>query len=226
MPVSHPSDRLKSEIAAEIATRGPIPFARFMELCLYHPTLGYYARGVGGGGGRDYVTSSGIHRAFGALLARQVEEMWRRGGRPDLLQFVEFGPGEGRFGADFMREATRSPAFAAALRYVLVEPSPALQERQRSRLKGRTSIPVSWADEAGLDARAQFTGCLFANEVLDAFPVHRVVGTPEGPREIHVAVRGREVLGTRPPLPAPPLEPFPRRSAVRLQPGQGAGLNP
>jgi len=225
MPVSHPSDRLKSEIAAEIATRGPIPFARFMELCLYHPTLGYYTRGIGGGGGRDYVTSSGIHRAFGALLARQVEEMWRRGGRPDIFQFVEFGPGEGRFAADFMREATRSPAFAAALRYVLVEASPALQERQRSRLKGRTSIPVSWADEAGLDARAQFTGCLFANEVLDAFPVHRVVGTPEGPREIHVAVRDGEFLETPLPLSGPALERFLAESAIALEPGQEADIN-
>src|SRR2546422_1829134 len=208
MPVSHPSDRLKSEIAAEIATRGPIPFARFMELCLYHPTLGYYTRGIGGGGGRDYVTSSGIHRAFGALLARQVEEMWRRGGRPDIYQFVEFGPGEGRFAVDFMREATRSPAFAAALRYVLVEPSPALQERQRARLKGRTSIPVSWADEAGLDARAQFTGCLFANEVLGAVPVHRVVGTPQGPRGIHGARQDGGVPGDPPPVAGPALERF------------------
>src|SRR2546427_619571 len=225
MPVSHPSDRLKSEIAAEIATRGPIPFARFMELCLYHPPLGYYTRGMGGGGGRDYVTSSGMRRAVGALLARQVEEMWRRGGRPDIFQFVEFGPGEGRFAADFMREATRSPAFAAALRYVLVEASPALQERQRARLKGRTSIPVSWADEAGLDARAQFTGCLFANEVLDAFPVHRVVGTPEGPREIHVAMQDGEFLETRLPLSGPAIERFLAESAVALESGQEADIN-
>src|SRR5207247_8672788 len=116
MPVSHPSDRLKSEIAAEIATRGPIPFARFMELCLYHPVLGYYTRGVGGGGGRDYVTSSGIHAAFGALLARQAEEVWRRAGRPEARHFVEFGPGEGCFPSDFLRGAASDAAFAAALR--------------------------------------------------------------------------------------------------------------
>jgi SAM-dependent MidA family methyltransferase len=225
MPAPDTSDRLRSEIVAEIAARGPIPFARFMELCLYHPNLGYYTRGIGGGGGRDYLTSSGIHQAFGALLARQVEEMWRRGGRPDPYHFVEFGPGEGRFAADFLREAKRSPAFAAALRYVLVEPSPALQERQRARLKGRTSIPISWSDEAGLDGRAQFTGCLFANEVLDAFPVHRVVGTPEGPREIHVAVRDGELLETPLPLSGPALERFLAESAIVLAPGQEADIN-
>ena len=61
MPVSDARERLEAEIVAEIAGRGPIPFARFMEMCLYHPTLGYYTRGLGGGGGRDYLTSSGLH---------------------------------------------------------------------------------------------------------------------------------------------------------------------
>src|SRR5262245_8940261 len=162
------SARLKEEIAAEIATRGPIPFARFMELCLYHPTLGYYSRGIGGGGGRDYLTSSGIHRAFGALLARQAEEMWRFCGRPDPFHFVEFGPGEGFFAVDFLRAASRSPSFAAALRYLLVEPSPTLRERQLARLKGRTTVPLCWVDDAGLDSRARLVGCVFANEVVDA----------------------------------------------------------
>src|SRR6266581_3084036 len=203
MPTPDMSDRLKLEIAGEIVARGPIPFARFMELCLYHPILGYYTRGIGGGGGRDYLTSSGIHGAFGALLARQVEEMWRRAGRPDPYHFVEFGPGEGHFAADFLREAARSPAFASALRCLLVEPSPALRERQRSRLKGCTTIPVSWTDEPGLDGRAQFAGCLFANEVLDSLPVHRVVGTSEGPREIHVALKDGELLETVLPLSSP-----------------------
>src|SRR5712692_7886101 len=95
-----PTVGLQAEILGEIRACGPIPFARFMELCLYHPQLGYYTRGVGGGGGRDYITSSGIHAAFGALLARQAEEMWRRAGRPDPWHFVEFGPGEGDFASD------------------------------------------------------------------------------------------------------------------------------
>src|SRR6266581_4544747 len=180
------SASLVSEIAAEIAARGPIPFARFMELCLYHPVLGYYTRGIGGGGGRDYLTSSGIHRAFGLLLARQTEEMWRRAGRPDPYHFVEFGPGEGYFALDFLQEASRCEGFAKSLRYVMVEPSPVLAERQRSRLAGRSSSTVRWLSEQDLDRRAKFAGCLFANEVLDGFPVHRVVGTPQGPREIHV----------------------------------------
>lgn len=225
MPVSDTRDRLETEIAAEISARGPIPFARFMELCLYHPTLGYYTRGIGGGGGRDYLTSSGIHRAFGALVARQAEEMWRRTGRPDPYHFVEFGPGEGCFALDFLQEAARHEAFARALRYVMVEPSPVLKDRQRTRLAGRAAASVSWLSERELDARAKFAGCLFANEVLDAFPVHRVVGTPAGPREIHVAARDGRLLEVTAPLSGETVERFLAESGIVLEDGQEVDLN-
>lgn len=225
MAESDASDRLRSEIAAEIAARGPIPFARFMELCLYHPTLGYYTRGIGGGGGRDYLTSSGVHRAFGTLFARQAEEMWRRAGRPDPYHFVEFGPGEGHFALDFLQEAARHEGFARALRYVMVEPSPVLKERQRARLAGRAPAPVSWLSEQDLDRRAKLAGCLFANEVLDAFPVHRVVGTPEGPREIHVAARDGRLEEVTAPLSSQAVERFLADSEIVLEDGQEVDLN-
>jgi SAM-dependent MidA family methyltransferase len=225
MAVSDTSDRLRCEIAAEIAARGPIPFARFMELCLYHPTLGYYTRGIGGGGGRDYLTSSGVHRAFGTLFARQAEEMWRRAGRPEPYHFVEFGPGEGHFALDFLQEAARHEGFTRALRYVMVEPSPVLKERQRARLAGRAAAPVSWLSEQDLDRRAKIAGCLFANEVLDAFPVHRVVGTPEGPREIHVAARAGRLEEVSAPLSSEAVERFLADSEIVLEDGQEVDLN-
>ena len=129
-----PSDLLQEAIVAEIQSTGPISFARFMDQCLYHPEFGYYTRGIGGGGGRDYLTSSGTHRAYGMLLARQVDEMWRRSGRPTRFSFVEFGPGEGSFAADFLQAACRLGPFATALEYLLVEPSPALRRKQEERL--------------------------------------------------------------------------------------------
>ena len=184
------SDRLRTEIISEIEAGSPIPFARFMDLCLYHPSYGYYPRGIGGGGGRDYLTSSGTHRVFGTLVARQVEEMWRRTGLPGRFMFVEFGPGEGLFAADFLREAQRTERFARALEYILVEPSPVLRRRQRELLVGRASIPLAWAEDHDLERQVGGTeGCLFANEVLDAFPVHRVIRTGRGISEVHVAAR-------------------------------------
>ena len=223
--MSEPSADLQAEILAEIAARGPIPFARFMDLCLYHPRLGYYTRGIGGGGGRDYLTSSGLHHVFGTLVARQAEEMWVRAGRPRRFAFVELGPGEGRFARDVLEEAERSPGFAAALRYLLLERSPALRDRQALRLAGRTSVPVSWTSVEEIEREAPFEGCLFANEVLDAFPVHRVVGTPDGVREIHVAARDgllRETLG---PPSTDAIASFLEEAGIVLEYGQEVDLN-
>lgn len=216
---------LASLIEAEIAARGPIPFARFMEICLYHPRSGYYTRGLGGGGGRDYVTSSGLHRAFGALVARQAGEMWRRLGKPEPFLFVEFGPGEGLFAADFLQEAARLEGFSRALRYVLVETSPVLAARQKARLAGRVPVPPSWMTDEQLEARSGFTGCLFANEVLDAFPVHRVVGTPEGPREIHVALRDGRLVEETLPLSGDAVARFLESGNIVPENGQVVDLN-
>ena len=219
------SDLLGREIRDEINARGPIPFARFMELCLYHPRHGYYTRGLGGGGGRDYLTSSGIHRAYGALVARQAEEMWRRAGRPDPFHFVEFGPGEGRFASDFLQQAAGAKGFAEALRYVLVESSPALAARQRALLSGRSDLSVEWSGEQGLEERAPFPGCLFGNEVLDAFPVHRVVGGPEGAREIHVAWSGGRFEEVLLPPSTGSIGRFLAEARIELLDGQEVDLN-
>jgi SAM-dependent MidA family methyltransferase len=178
-------------ILDEIETAGPMPFSRFMELVLYHPQAGYYTRGLGGGNGRDYVTSSGLHRAYGALIARQAAEMWTVAGAPGRFEFVEFGPGEGHFAADFLVEAAGQADFARALRYVMVETSPALRARQaarleRSRAAAARAIEVAWCSLEECEAAGVECGCLFANEVLDALPVHRVIGASDGPREVHV----------------------------------------
>ena len=223
MPDAAPS--LATVLEAEIAARGPIPFARFMELCLYHPRFGYYTRGLGGGGGRDYVTSSGLHRAFGALVARQAEEMWRRLGRPEPFLFVEFGPGEGFFAADFLGEAGRREGFARALRYLLVETSPVLAARQKARLAGRAAVRPAWVTEEELEARSGFTGCLFANEVVDAFPVHRVVGTAEGPREIHVTLRDGRLAEEILPLSGDAVARFLAEAEIAPEAGQEVDLN-
>ncbi len=216
---------LRTILCSEIAAAGPIPFARFMEICLYHPQHGYYSRGLGGGGGRDYLTSSGLHHAFGALVARQAEEMWRGSGRPDPFRFVEFGPGEGLFAADFLREAERLGAFARSLRYVLVEVSPVLAARQRARLQGVTALPIEWVTEEDIETRRGFDGVLFANEVVDAFPVHRIVGAPEGPQEIHVALEGESFREVLLPPSNPAIGRFLETMQINLEPGQEVDLN-
>ena len=94
---------LRDIIEQEIRERGPIPFSRYMELCLYHPELGYYSRNAEQfGKAGDFYTSSDVHAVFGRLLARQFEEMWRALGSPAEIEILELGPGRGLFAQDVL----------------------------------------------------------------------------------------------------------------------------
>ncbi len=172
---------LRQEIEEEIRRHGPIPFSRYMELCLYHPQFGYYSRpqekfGKAG----DFYTSSDVHAVFGRLLARQFEEMWRALDSPASLELIELGPGRGLFARDLLDWARRKfPDFYAALHCTLVESSPALRARLQENLgphlaEGKVAVAAELAPRSGREA-----ALIFANEFFDALPVEVVSGRGE-----------------------------------------------
>ena len=114
---------LREIVEEEIRRQGPIPFSRYMELCLYHPEHGYYRRHAGQfGKAGDFYTSSDVHAVFGRLLARQFEQMWRALDAPAHLRVIELGPGRGLFARDVLDWSRKKfPEFFAALHYALVE---------------------------------------------------------------------------------------------------------
>jgi len=127
---------LRQIIEQEIRERGPIPFSRYMELCLYHPELGYYSRHAEQfGKAGDFYTSSDVHAVFGRLLARQFEEIWRALGAPAEIEILELGPGRGLFAQDVLAWSEKKfPHFFHALHYSLAEQSPKLRDRLRGVL--------------------------------------------------------------------------------------------
>jgi SAM-dependent MidA family methyltransferase len=127
---------LRQKIENEIRQRGPIPFSRYMELCLYDPELGYYSRNAQQfGKAGDFYTSSDVHKVFGRLLARQFDEMWRALDSPEKIELIELGPGRGLFAQDVLDWSEKKfPEFLRALRYVLVEISPSLRQRIKETL--------------------------------------------------------------------------------------------
>ena len=137
---------LERLIAEEIAESGPITFARFMELALYHPRLGYYA---GGGAGReplgwsgDYFTSGDVHPLWGWALARQLHQMWELLGCPVPFDVLEPGAGRGLLAVEVWRYALeRAPEWAAALRYTLADRAPADSPLRAAR-EGRLSAAL------------------------------------------------------------------------------------
>src|SRR5258707_94744 len=130
---------LRQKIERKIRERGPLPFSRYMELCLYDEELGYYSRNAAQfGKAGDFYTSSDVHAVFGRLLARQFEEMWRAIGSPAEITIKELGPGRGLFAQDVLDWSEKKfPDFFRALRYELIEQSPALRERIRQTLSRR-----------------------------------------------------------------------------------------
>jgi SAM-dependent MidA family methyltransferase len=204
-------------LANEIRQNGPIIFARFMAVALYHPTYGYY---VGGGEGRepvgwegDYFTSGDLHPLWGESIARQLHQMWELLGRPNRFDVVESGAGRGLLARDVWGWALKhAPEWAEALRYTLDDRAPtgtslhaAREERLRAELArlGAPEHALTWVtrlDEA-LPA-AGVTGCLVSNELVDALPVHIVEKHGDTLREIYVDVdeeQGRFVECAGPP---------------------------
>lgn len=170
------STRLAELIAAEIERAGGwLSFARFMELALHAPGLGYYSAGAAKfGGAGDFVTAPGLGRLFGRTLARQAAQVIEAG-IPDVL---ELGAGTGQLARDLLNELAalkHSPR-----RYLILETSADLRERQRALLAREAPdafARIEWIDRLP----AQLEALVIANEVLDAMPTHVVEA---GDREI------------------------------------------
>ena len=209
------TNALEDLLADRIERDGPMPFAAFMSLALYHPKHGYYGGGVTRTGWRGhFVTSPELDPAFGALWANGFRQIWEGCGRPSRFQIVEVGAGEGGFCEAVMDGV--DPEFATALSYTIVERVPAVGRRQRDRLSRYPSL--EWAPSINeVDPFAH--GCVFANEVLDNLPVH-LVERREG-RLLEICVEranGDFVMTGRPP-PQPELEAFLERAGVTLADG-------
>ncbi len=169
-----------------------------MEAALFDPQEGYYASRVALGFEGDYLTAPDLGPAFGRSLARAFVDLWTALGKPASWDLVEAGAGRGTLLRDVLTALERERSDAAkGVRPAIVEVSPRLKEQQSTTLDGRD---IRWASEAG--ALAPLHGVIFANEVLDAFPVHVLVRTHEGVREVFVDERGGALVETlRPPSP-------------------------
>lgn len=197
LSVSTGNPELIAAIASEIAASGPIPFARFMELALYHPQFGYYMRSPEGpqeriGWRGDFYTSSDVHPILGQALAKQAEQMDRLLGQPHPFTIVEMGPGKGLLAKHILATcAHRYRSFFQRLRYVLIERSPAMRELQRRHLAPwlDQAALLTWADDLANVAPQGLSGLFFSNELVDSFPVHRVQVTAKGIEELGVDYR-------------------------------------
>jgi SAM-dependent MidA family methyltransferase len=214
---------LTEELAARIAARGPIPFAEFMEACLYDPVHGYYSRPERTRFA-DYYTSVDVHPIFGRLLARQLEEMWRLLDRPAHFVVVEPGAGVGRLAAhilDFCEAKLQD--FYAALRYAAVERSAARRAAHANAIGKH--IAVGRADSHAEAPAHIGSGCIVSNELFDAMPVHRVICMEGKLQEIFVGAENGKFSEVAAPLSKQCIAEYFSRQGIVLQDGQQAEVS-
>ena len=184
---------LKERLVQRIRSSGPITFADLMEAALFDPDGGYYTtRAAIGFEDGDYFTSPDLGPAYGRALSRMAVDAWTALGRPAAWDLVEAGAGRGTLMRDLLAALERErPDAARGARPAIVEVSPRLREQQALALAGRE---LRWAGAA--HSLAPIHGLVFANEVLDSFPVHVLARTDEGVREVYVAERAGELVET------------------------------
>jgi SAM-dependent MidA family methyltransferase len=211
-------------ISDEIREKGPLTFTRFMEICLYHPQYGYYSSGrTCRGREGDYYTSPTVHPVFGALLGKQMAQMWRFLGE-GAFEIVEMGGGEGYLCLDILDYLQRhEPQFYNLLRYRMVEISPVFIERQQGLLSHHRA-KITWDSVVDVGAM-QIKGCFLSNELVDAFPVHRVVVEGRKLKEIYVDLDKGEFQEVLNNPSTPELEAYFEHVAITLTEGQRAEVN-
>jgi len=192
------SARLGERLREEIERAGGwLGFARYMQLALYEPGLGYYSAGARKfGAAGDFVTAPEVAPVFSRCLAVQCAEVLENLGGGDLL---ELGAGSGVMAAALLGELERRSALPR--RYLILDVSADLRQRQQETLAA--TVPhllgrVEWLDRLpdGLE------GLVVANEVLDAQPVERFVWRNGVVNALGVAWTGGTPAWSEAPAPA------------------------
>jgi SAM-dependent MidA family methyltransferase len=193
------SARLQDRIRDEIEQAGGwIGFARYMELALYAPGLGYYSAGsrkLGAAG--DFVTAPELSSLFGRTLARQLASLLEQ----DLTDIIELGAGSGALAAVLLAELAALDRVPA--QYRILEVSADLRERQQAHIAAEVpqlASRVQWLERLP----ERMTAIVIGNEVLDALPVQRIRIVDGAVQEMGVALdaEGGFVWACRPAFPA------------------------
>lgn len=183
-----------------------------VEVALYHPDAGFYARGGGAGRTGDFLTSPEVGPLFGAVMARALDEWWVALGRPDPFVVVEAGAGRGALAAGILGAVPPAAWLAGgAAHYVAVERSEVWRHRLAARFAGDGRVTVL----ADLPAGGELEGVVVANELLDNLAFRLLECAGAGWAEVRVGQDLAEVLVRA------PMEESAR--ADRLAPGAASG---
>ena len=204
-----------------------------MDLALYHPQYGYYVRPVDAptqeriGWSGDFYTSSDVHPILGQALAKQAQQLDACLGHPHPFTVVEMGAGKGLLARDFLTACRNAPAnLGERLRYVLIERSAsmrAIQQHSVAPWVGQAGR-VAWLDRLEDLPPNSVTGLFFSNELVDAFPVHRLAVIDGHVQEVYVDCCDDRFSEVYRPL-SDELSAYLREAAISLPNGYRTEIN-
>jgi SAM-dependent MidA family methyltransferase len=208
-PLLNPAE---TEIRTRIRRNGRVTFAEFMELALYHPSGGYYAKAPQLGARGDFFTSPGAHPVFGALLAMLLVRMRDMMGKPSPFWVVELGAGDGLLSRDIFDYLEVLGYTNQEFTYAGVDRAPCQDEPGRTARITSQGVPFK-----------RLAGCILSNELLDAFPVHRFQVKDGSPYEVYVALDSEGRFTEHLDIPSSPDLAHRLRSLTRSLPEGGRG---
>ncbi len=178
---------MSEKILTKLRTDNSIPFPDYLDLVLYDPTSGYYARSdsqVGRTG--DFYTSVSVGPLFGRLLARRFLKWWEENGQPARWRILEIGAHDGKLAADILTTLRElSPTAWQSLEYAIPEPLPRLREAQKARIDDLAAKLLIRPSITEISSES-LPGIAFGNEILDALPFHLVKMIDGNWQELHV----------------------------------------
>jgi len=217
---------LTSHLCERIRREGPITFHDYMQVALYDTQLGYYNRAdrVRWGKTGDYRTSPETSGLFGAIFALYFARLFAELGSPACFTIVEVGAGDGRFAAQVLETAAqRVPSLSKSLDYVIDEISRDARSRAGERLaRFENQVRFKRLDELDLVE----SGIIFSNELVDAFPVHRL-GYKDGTLfEFYVGLSDETKFGwVEGPISSPRVFDYLKRFQIQPTEGQVFEIN-
>lgn len=167
-----------------------ITFAEYMDWVLYHPKFGYYSTNqVKIGKEGDFFTAANLGQDFGELIAEQLLDFWQILGQPSKFSVIEVGAGKGLVSLDILEYLqTREPCFYDSIEYWIVEKSSELINVQQATLQAYTNNQkILWKTWEQIPDHT-LTGCVFSNELIDAFPVHQITLNQGQLQEVYVTL--------------------------------------
>jgi SAM-dependent MidA family methyltransferase len=220
------TDQLADRLRARIKRQGPIPFREWMAAALYEERDGYYFRAdrIPQGRGGDYRTAPETSPLFAATFALYFAKLFTDLKWPPSLTIFEAGAGSGEFAHGVLSSLRRdSPEIFAVTSYVIDEVSPAARRRAAERL-AEFSSRVTFERLVEIDTPVA-AGIVFSNEVIDAFPVHRVINRHGTLRELLVGLNESDFIWVEGD-PESSVAEYCERAGIKLAEGQIAEINP